>query len=72
MVRVELNKISKSLPAGGDALTAAHYADLRLRIKEALNPTRPVVNMNMSMMMGRGLNDNTASQDNNCWPATTW
>jgi hypothetical protein len=45
MVRAELSKISTSLPKGGDALTAAHYADLRLRIKEALNPTRPVVNV---------------------------
>jgi len=45
MVRVELAKISSSLPKGGDALTAAHYADLRLRIKEALNPTRPIVNV---------------------------
>ncbi|WP_233138139.1 zinc-dependent metalloprotease [Mucilaginibacter sp. MD40] len=71
MVRLELNKISKSLPAGGDALTAAHYADLRLRIKEALNPTRPVVNMSIGMM-GRGLIDNTTEQKNNCWPATTW
>lgn len=71
MVRVELSRISRGLPAGGDALTAAHYADLRLRIKEALNPTRPVVNMNMGAM-SRGLNDNPAQQDNNCWPATTW
>ncbi|MFA6083295.1 zinc-dependent metalloprotease [Mucilaginibacter sp.] len=45
MVRAELSKISTALPKGGDALTAAHYADLRLRIKEALNPTRPVVNV---------------------------
>jgi hypothetical protein len=45
MVRAELSKISASLPKGGDALIAAHYADLRLRIKEALNPTRPIVNV---------------------------
>jgi hypothetical protein len=45
MVRAELSKIGTILPKGGDALTAAHYADLRLRIKEALNPTRPVVNV---------------------------
>lgn len=45
MVRMELSKISAALPKGGDAFTAAHYADLRLRIKEALNPTRPVVNI---------------------------
>ncbi|QXV66182.1 zinc-dependent metalloprotease [Mucilaginibacter sp. 21P] len=69
MVRVELAKISKSLPAGGDALTAAHYADLRLRIKEALNPTRPVVNMSASMP-GRLTDDAAPKQDNNCWPQT--
>lgn len=45
MVRAELAKISTTLPKSGDALTAAHYSDLRLRIKEALNPTRPVVNI---------------------------
>ena len=41
MVRAELKLIDARLPKGGDALTAAHYADLHLRIKEALNPTRP-------------------------------
>ena len=45
MVRAELTKINVSLPKSGDALTVAHYADLRLRIKEALNPTRPVINI---------------------------
>ncbi|MGZ3821938.1 MAG: zinc-dependent metalloprotease, partial [Mucilaginibacter sp.] len=45
MVRAELKLIDAGLPKGGDALTAAHYADLRLRIKEALNPTRPIVNL---------------------------
>ncbi|XHR98360.1 zinc-dependent metalloprotease [Mucilaginibacter sp. UC70_90] len=45
MVRAELKKIDTGLPKGGDAITAAHYADLHLRIKEALNPTRPVVNI---------------------------
>ncbi|MBL4674660.1 MAG: zinc-dependent metalloprotease [Mucilaginibacter sp.] len=70
MVRAELSKISKSLPAGGDALNAAHYADLRLRIKEALNPTRPVVNMAAGMPTGRLTDEPDAKQDNDCWPKT--
>ena len=45
MVRAELKVIEARLLNGGDVNTAAHYADLRLRIKEALNPTRPVVNL---------------------------
>ncbi len=45
MVRAELKTIDARLPKGGDAITAAHYADLRIRIKEALNPTRPIVNL---------------------------
>ncbi len=45
MVRAELKYIDAHLPKGGDAMTAAHYADLHLRIKEALNPTRPIVNV---------------------------
>jgi len=45
MVRAELKVIDAKLPKGGDALTAAHYTDLHLRIKEALNPTRPIVNL---------------------------
>jgi len=45
MIRAELKKINAGLPKGGDAITSAHYADLHLRIKEALNPTRPVVNV---------------------------
>ena len=44
MVRAELKKIDAGLPKGGDAITTAHFADLHLRIKEALNPTRPIVN----------------------------
>lgn len=45
MVRAELKQIDARLPKGGDAITSAHYADLHMRIKEALNPTRPVVNI---------------------------
>jgi hypothetical protein len=45
MVRAELAAIDKRLPKGGDAITLAHYADLHSRIKEALNPTRPIVNL---------------------------
>ena len=44
MIRAEMKAIDSRLPKGGDAITAAHFADLHLRIKEALNPTRPVVN----------------------------
>jgi hypothetical protein len=63
MVRAELSKISAGLPKGGDALTSAHYADLRLRIKEALNPTRPVVNVGTGSP-GR-LNDSAEQTDFN-------
>ncbi|HVW94476.1 MAG TPA: zinc-dependent metalloprotease [Mucilaginibacter sp.] len=45
MVRAELKVIDARLPKGGDAITTAHYADLHNRIKEALNPTQPVVNV---------------------------
>jgi hypothetical protein len=54
MVRAELKFIDAGLPKGGDAITSAHFADLHLRIKEALNPTRPVVNL-PSATGGRGI-----------------
>jgi Met-zincin len=54
MVRAELKRIDASLPKGGDALTAAHYEDLHLRIKETLNPTHPVINIPGPGMPGRG------------------
>jgi len=54
MVRVELKLIDAALPKGGDAITTAHYADLHSRIKEALNPTRPIVNLPPATG-GRGL-----------------
>jgi hypothetical protein len=54
MVRAELKVIDAKLPKGGDAITSAHYADLHLRIKEALNPTRPIVNI-MPSAGGRGV-----------------
>jgi hypothetical protein len=54
MVRAELKVIDEHLPKGGDAMTAAHYTDLHLRIKEALNPTRPIVNL-PAAPGGRGL-----------------
>ncbi|NCD69306.1 zinc-dependent metalloprotease [Mucilaginibacter agri] len=56
MVRAELKRIDASLPKGGDAITAAHYADLHVRIKETLNPTQPVINMPAAMPM-RGVQD---------------
>jgi len=68
LVRAELSKINAGLPAGGDAITTAHYADLRSRIKEALNPTRPIVNVAGAGAPGRFADD---SQDNaGCWPKT--
>ncbi|WP_259068754.1 zinc-dependent metalloprotease [Mucilaginibacter sp. X4EP1] len=60
MVRAELKLIDARLPKGGDAITAAHYADLHLRIKEALNPTRPIVNV-PAAGGGRGLTDEPAN-----------
>jgi hypothetical protein len=74
MVRAELKKIDVGLPRGGDALTTAHFADLHLRIKEALNPTRPVVNFPQSLM--RSINTDEIIRENNgggymnCWPRT--
>jgi len=53
LVRAELKTIDAKLPKGGDAVTAAHYADLHLRIKEALNPTRPIVNLPAAGAPGR-------------------
>ncbi|MFD0795279.1 zinc-dependent metalloprotease [Mucilaginibacter litoreus] len=60
MVRAELVKISAGLPKSGDAIIKAHYDDLRLRIKEALNPTRPIVNVPGSPQTGiyEDLNEN--------------
>ena len=63
MVRAELKLIDTRLPKGGDALTAAHYADLHLRIKEALNPTRPVVNLPSMPTGGRGVVEFEPSND---------
>jgi hypothetical protein len=45
MVRAELKLINTRMPKGGDAITSAHFRDLHSRIKEALNPTRPIVNL---------------------------
>ncbi|SHM67690.1 zinc-dependent metalloprotease [Mucilaginibacter sp. OK098] len=56
MVRAELKTIDSKLPKGGDAITDAHYIDLHQRIKEALNPTRAVVNF-PAAVGGRGLNE---------------
>jgi hypothetical protein len=69
MVRAELTKISAALPKGGDALTTAHYADLRLRIKEALYPTRPVINIPGGAAPGR-LTDDAPKADTDCFPQT--
>ncbi len=70
MVRAELKVIDAKLPKGGDAITSAHYIDLHLRIKDALNPTRPIVNIPMA---GKGLTDYNQGIEKpqeyiNCWP----
>jgi hypothetical protein len=54
MVRAELKVIDAKLPKGGDAITTAHYIDLHARIKETLNPTRPIVNIPAA---GRGITE---------------
>jgi len=67
MVRAELKRIDAALPKGGDAMTSAHYADLHLRIKEALNPTHPVVNL--PGMASHALNQQEILlEDQSCWP----
>ncbi len=68
MVRAELKAIDANLPKGGDALTNAHYTDLRLRIKEALNPTRPIVNL-PNGGQGRGVNELQPKKEDysHCW-----
>jgi hypothetical protein len=74
MVRAELKKIDAGLPKGGDALTAAHFADLHLRIKDALNPDKAIINFPGGVM--RGINNNDVIKENsesgymNCWPKT--
>jgi len=70
MVRAELAKISAALPKGGDALTAAHYTDLRLRIKEALYPTRPVINIAAGASAPGRLTDGAPQADTYCFPQT--
>jgi hypothetical protein len=75
MVRAELKKIDAGLPKGGDAITAAHYADLHLRIKDALNPDKAVVNISGTLI--RSINVDEIIKENkdgsylNCWPKTT-
>jgi hypothetical protein len=74
MVRAELKLIDARLPkGGGDAITAAHYADLHLRIKEILNPTRPIVNVPGAGAV-RAVTDESPAKENmdylNCWPKT--
>jgi hypothetical protein len=71
MVRAELKIIDARLPKGGDAMTSAHYADLHIRIKEALNPTRPIVNLPVSPT-GRAIKDENPVDETgylNCWPS---
>ncbi len=75
MVRVELKAIDAKLPKGGDAITSAHYADLHLRIKEALNPTRPIINLPAAAARGitGGFPEVEKSESYlNCWPEINW
>ncbi len=64
MVRAELKVIDAGLPKGGDAITSAHYADLHLRIKEALNPTKPVINIPSAGGTGRSIMDDLPIMEN--------
>ena len=45
IVRAELKKIIALLPAGHDAVSRAHFADLRVRISQALLPVKIVLNL---------------------------
>jgi hypothetical protein len=70
MVRAELKLIDARLPKGGDAITVAHYADLHVRIKETLNPTRPIVNLPAAGARGLEV-ENPGDKTTgylNCWP----
>ena len=72
IVRAELKLIDARLPKGGDAITAAHYTDLHLRIKEILNPTHPVLNI-AGAGAARLTNEFPANENFdflNCWPKT--
>jgi len=62
MVRGELTAIEAGLPKGGDAISKAHYIDLHARIKEALNPTKPVINL--SAPSGRTLTPDLPLDEN--------
>ena len=64
MVRAELKRIDTALPKAGDAMTAAHYADLHLRIKEALYPTHPTINVPPAAPQGRGIQNELPGDDN--------
>lgn len=44
LARAELRKIDATLPKGGDAITAAHFADLHSRIRAALSPVKVSIN----------------------------
>jgi hypothetical protein len=67
MIRAELRHLQTILPKTGDALTQAHYVDLNLRIKEALNPTRPIVNLPGTTRTFIDVEDMKDTYIN-CWP----
>ena len=72
IVRAELKQIEAQLPKGSNSIEIAHFADLHLRIKEALNPTKPIININGN----NGAHSLSLFDDNtiflpsywNCWP----
>jgi hypothetical protein len=75
LARAELLKIDAQLPKTGNIIELAHYTDLHVRIKEALNPTRPIINIpanNGARSLGLFDNSDVLKQDYlNCWPKST-
>jgi hypothetical protein len=75
MVRAELKKIDATLPKGGDAITSAHYTDLHLRIKDALNPDKAVINLSGTLIRALNVDEvkgTTNDEYMNCWPRTNF
>lgn len=76
MVRAELKRISSLANGGSDAMTRAHFADLKMRIVTALDPRRPIVNVSSAPSMPSfGTTDPTfdpLKPDMDCFPKTEW
>lgn len=74
IVRAELKIIDRSLLQTGNAVIRAHNADLHIRIKEALHPAMPAINL-PAVSIGRVLNGLYSEIEYidpylNCFPAT--